>query len=171
MYLLKTKILDKWNSLEDMKEDKIIREWTRRDNVSHGQVFSFKKFMASQRLMRMKPIEIGSEEDFLKKIEEDQKVYLKNGPRSAIIRKSGHENYLTRRQYEIENPIIYELRRKARVTFLVEQREGAINKRIVELKIKTNKEKRQIERLEGNRKRNEHWDNVYGEWRAKKKSH
>jgi len=28
MHLIKTKIFDKWNSLEDINEDKIICEWT-----------------------------------------------------------------------------------------------------------------------------------------------
>jgi len=161
---LKVKNLEFWNSREDAKEHRIIRELTRRDDISRGEPYSFQEYIRRLRIIRKKPFTITSEEEFKKLLDEDIEKNYRIGPKSAHKHRNVNESYTTRRQIEVEDPIIFEIRRKARVAQLVEERENAIKERVDLIKLSEYRSRKNEIDIQNYNTRMGHWNNVFNEW-------
>jgi len=124
------KKIENWNDLEDAKEDKIIRSRDRAVREDDKVPFSFKLFLAQDREQKRWPYVIEDEETFRKRIQEDMQNYLWRPPKSVRkqVRARNTLGYPKRADRELLDPFLLEIRRRARVAELVEQREDAIAK-------------------------------------------
>eukprot|EP01129_Flabellula_baltica_P015438 TRINITY_DN7872_c0_g1_i1.p1 TRINITY_DN7872_c0_g1~~TRINITY_DN7872_c0_g1_i1.p1 ORF type:complete len:599 (-),score=187.11 TRINITY_DN7872_c0_g1_i1:76-1872(-) len=160
----RAKKMEKWQHNEDMKEDRIVRYYTRQDEINRGVQFSWKRFVTFQNELRRKPVEIGTEEEFTERIKDAMKVHYWHGPKSAWTAINGNEGYQTRRRYEIEDPALYEARRAAFVSTMIEEREYFIEKRHEELEIAKEYDRTRDKKLRDHEKRVEVWNDVYSKW-------
>jgi len=159
------KKLDDWNKLEDMKENHYLR------HCSYGpNGFSFREFLAAHREKRRPLPEIESEEEFRKKLEEDQKHFLFKAPKLVRRKVKERLNYDKESNRRIVAPWLHEVRRRARIKELVDRREDAIAQlKWRELVAKKKQERLERKQKEGLRKLR-HWNSVLGSWHEKKSS-
>jgi len=156
------KKLDDWNKLEDMKENHYLR------HCSYGpNGFSFREFLAAHREKRRPLPEIESEEEFRKKLEEDQKHFLFKAPKLVRRKVKERLNYDKESNRRIVAPWLHEVRRRARIKKLVDRREDAIAQlKWRELVAKKKQERLERKQKEGLRKLR-HWNSVLGSWHEK----
>jgi len=160
------KKIDKWNKLEDAKENKIFRDKERAKREERHEQFSFKDFLAKEREKKRHPYLIESETTFHKRLQEDMQNYLWKPPKS-VRRQHRARNpigYTKRLDREILDPFLIEIRRRARFAELVEQREEAIASAKYQQKLAEDRKKRLEERQTEFLKKQEHWNTALGGW-------
>lgn len=153
-----------WNQNEDDKEFKVQRDMARELRDERGEQFSFRKFVKEWREARKAPLVIQDEETFERYLEEQKHKMYVNGPsivRQPVSKKAG---YLRRYRVEILEPLMYELKRKAYITKLVQDREDAIKQKKIVEEQAVKKAKRQEEKKARTAERNAYWERVLGEW-------
>eukprot|EP01128_Nolandella_sp_AFSM9_P009227 TRINITY_DN5848_c0_g1_i1.p1 TRINITY_DN5848_c0_g1~~TRINITY_DN5848_c0_g1_i1.p1 ORF type:complete len:381 (+),score=102.84 TRINITY_DN5848_c0_g1_i1:37-1143(+) len=160
------KKMDQWNALEDMKEDRVLRNLARAEKELRKESFSFRRFLAEKREAKRPAYTIESEEDFLQTLEDDRKNFLVYAPKSVRRQYNkrnvlGYQRILER---EVVDPFLHEVRRKARMAELVGRREDAIAQETYRRQLAEKRaialEKKQKEHL----KKQAHWNEVVGGW-------
>jgi hypothetical protein len=111
-----------------------------------------------------RPFIIHDEETFARMLEEDKNTHFFWGPRSARRKKNGRESYATRYREELLEPLVYTLKRKARLTDMINQREMAIKARKATQVIAEKNAVRTLERERERKEREDYWANVLGDW-------
>jgi len=160
------KYMDDWNALQDSKENKIIRDQIRDERDDRREQFSLKKFLAADRDRKRKPYVIEDEETFRNRLLKDKDLYLFRIPKSVrqFHRKRNPIGYRKRLEKEVIDPFVLELRRRARVSELVKEREDAIALVKYNQQIADRRNKRLEEKQEEYTKIRTHWNQVLGEW-------
>lgn len=155
-----------WNRTEDDKEAKVRSELAHDLRVERGEAFSFRRFVKEYREAKKKPLVIQDEETFDKFLEEQRQTMYIRGPRLVRQPVSPRAGYARRYKVEVLEPLIYELKRKAHITHLVQQREEAIKAKKVAEEIAERRAERDAA-AEGKRiERRAYWEKVQGEWHA-----
>jgi len=158
--LLEKRLTD-WNELEDIKENKILRDLQRENRK--GQ-FSWMGFLRAEREKKRKPYLIEDEETFQKRLEEDQRKFLFNGPKAVRTKRRAPRSYFDQLNVDLLEPWLYELRRKGRIAELVEEREDAIARAKWIAQNEERRAKRLEERKENFMRQLDHWNNTLGRW-------
>ena len=153
-----------WNRNEDDKESKVRHELAHDLRVERGEAFSFRKFVKEYREAKKKPLVIQDEETFDKfLVEQTQKMY-KRGPRIVRQPMSPRAGYDRRYQVEILQPFLYELKRKAYLTHLIQQREDAIKAKKVAEEIAERRAERKAIADVQSAERRMYWNKIQAEW-------
>lgn len=153
-----------WHQLEDMKENRVLRDRQREIAMERKEQFSFVQFLRSEREKKIPPYVIEDEETFRRKIQELQDKHLFWGPRDRYTQFRKPIGYFHKLQRAVWDPWVYELRRKGKVMELVEEREEAIAKRKWDQMLAERREKRLKERQDDFEKQLVHWNATLGEW-------
>eukprot|EP01130_Rhizamoeba_saxonica_P000302 TRINITY_DN10280_c0_g1_i1.p1 TRINITY_DN10280_c0_g1~~TRINITY_DN10280_c0_g1_i1.p1 ORF type:complete len:358 (-),score=80.85 TRINITY_DN10280_c0_g1_i1:26-1099(-) len=155
--------LMKWNEIEDMKEDRIIRDMER-EEYDDSKQFSFTYFVREQRKKKKPVIKIGTDEEFEEFLEKDKQTHLFKKPMKLRRALNGNENYITLRQRDVEIPWLYEVRRRARVAELVNKREQAIAEKDFEIELAIKREKLRLEKAKKHKLKMAHWQKILGDF-------
>jgi hypothetical protein len=156
--------LKKWQDIEDMKERKIIRDREREDRAARGEQWSFRKFLSWYHETMKRPFIIHDEETFARMLEEDKNTHYFWGPRSARRKKNGRESFETRYREELVDPLVYALKRKARITDMIQQREMAIKARKAAQELAEKRAQRALAKERERQERIDYWAKVLGDW-------
>eukprot|EP01124_Arcella_intermedia_P010301 TRINITY_DN1681_c0_g1_i1.p1 TRINITY_DN1681_c0_g1~~TRINITY_DN1681_c0_g1_i1.p1 ORF type:complete len:371 (-),score=92.26 TRINITY_DN1681_c0_g1_i1:73-1185(-) len=158
--------IDEWNRLEDSKEDKILRDKERLVREERRDRFSFPKFLREDRERKKKPLLLETEQEFRQRVHDTLQNFLFKTPKS--IRRVYHPRnvigHRKRLEREVVDPWLIEIRRRAKVAELTEEREDAI----AQAKWLATVEERRKKRLEEKHalvvKEQEKWENTMGQW-------
>lgn len=153
-----------WNDREDAKEFKVQRDAAREQRLERGEQFSFKKFVKEYREARKKPLVIQDEATFEKYLEEQKQKMFVNGPRIVRMPISKRAGYRRRYEVEVTAPMIYELKRKAYITMLVNQREDAIKAKKVAEEQEARRLSKAAAAAEKSAARRAYWEKVQADW-------
>jgi hypothetical protein len=156
--------LSRWNSIEDMKENKIIRDAERAAREARGEPFSFKKFLRAYRESKKTPYKILDDESFDQMLQHEIQTYLWRGPPKTRIPATA--SYSVRQYYEQWLPAVYELRRRSRIAELIETRERAIDERKVNEEMEQKRAAKLAEKAKLKAERIAYRTAVESEWHA-----
>lgn len=155
-----------WNRNEDDKEAKVRADLDHDLRQQRGENFSFRRFVKEYREAKKKPLVIQDEETFEKFLEQQRQTMYLRGPRLVHQPVSPKAGFKRRFQVEIVEPLVYELKRKAHITRLIQQREDAIKAKKVAEEIAERRAERKIIADKKAAERRSYWERVQGEWHA-----
>lgn len=162
------KKLNEWNKMEDMKENKVLRDRKRKEGVENKQVFSFTRFLREEREKKKKPYTILPEDQFRQLLDKKLETELFWGPKSAHVKRGNRPMGFFRKFLgEVYDPWEYEIKRRGLIQELVDEREEAIAQQKWKADLAAAREKRLQERQEDFQKHMLHWNATIGAWHKK----
>eukprot|EP01122_Echinamoeba_exundans_P006729 TRINITY_DN1952_c0_g1_i1.p1 TRINITY_DN1952_c0_g1~~TRINITY_DN1952_c0_g1_i1.p1 ORF type:complete len:363 (-),score=94.82 TRINITY_DN1952_c0_g1_i1:44-1132(-) len=153
-----------WNEVEDMREQKVIRDKERALREANGEQYSFRKFLRWWKESQRKPFVIHDEETFAKMLEEDKMKNFVRGPSSVRRKLHNRMSYETRFRLEVGEPLMYHLKRKAHLTKMIREREQAIKEKKLAEELAERRAVASARKAEKRAERKAYWDKVLGEW-------
>lgn len=153
-----------WNLVEDMKENKVLRDKVREAREARGELFSFRKFIAEYRESKKAPLVIHDEATFEKFLAEQKEKNFFRGPASSrqpIFKRAGYKH---RYKVEVLDPLVYELKRKGFITRLVQDREDKIKAKKVAEELAARRAERDAAKAKRSQEKAEYWGKVLGDW-------
>eukprot|EP01127_Copromyxa_protea_P013778 TRINITY_DN3730_c0_g1_i1.p1 TRINITY_DN3730_c0_g1~~TRINITY_DN3730_c0_g1_i1.p1 ORF type:complete len:364 (-),score=109.29 TRINITY_DN3730_c0_g1_i1:31-1122(-) len=159
------KKMAEWNKMEDIQEQKVLRDKQRKQAVENKEVFSFSKFLKQQREKKKTPYTILPEDEFQALIQKKLNTEYFWGPKSARVNRGNrHVGYYRKYVEDIYDPWEYELKRRGMVQEMVDQREMAIAEQKWKDEVAAKREQRLKERQDDFQKHIVHWNKTIGEW-------